>query len=112
LAKAQRVTRSQLVERLLRDALDPEEMAVKAFTNPQIMTAFGRAFSAPGVLRQMVEVLGEELQPEQLELFQNAMEELATGGSLTPAPPPVAAKPTPPAKRGSGPRAPVRRTKR
>lgn len=89
LAKAQGVTRSQLVNRLLREALDPEEMMVKAFTNPQIASAFGRAFSAPGMLRQMVEVLGEELRPEQLELFEQVMKDVgarATGEAAEPQP--------------------------
>ena len=77
LSHAQGISRSQLANRLLAESLVQEELAFRAFSSPTIVQAFGKVFSQPGMLRQMVEAMGEELSDDQLELFRQTFENLA-----------------------------------
>ena len=73
LADAKGVARSALIAELVQDGIDQAETTVKALTHPVLGPAMARAFSQPGVLRAMAAVIGQELEPEQLQLFKKAI---------------------------------------
>lgn len=73
LADAQAVPRSQLIETLIRQGIEDEEIAVRAVTNPVILNAFMGAFRDRAVVKAMASAVGDELSPEQLNLFRQAM---------------------------------------
>lgn len=91
LAKAKGESRSEAVERLLLDALDDEELAVRAITNPVIAQAILGAISQPEVMRAMLHAMREDLDADQLQLFSQAM--TAATDALTPARPQAATEP-------------------
>ena len=72
-AEALSLNRSQMLEQLVRDGIEEQETYARALSNPLIAKAFGAAITQPGVLRAMAAAMGEELQPEQLKLFERAM---------------------------------------
>jgi hypothetical protein len=70
-----------MTERLCRESIDQEETFIKATQSPILMQALARAFSAPGVLKQMAATVNDELTDEQLNLFQRAMGQLEAKAS-------------------------------
>lgn len=81
LAKSSKLSRSELIEQLCRDGMEDQEMMVKAFTNPVLVEAFGKAFANRDVLRAMTSTMGDELEDDQLELFTATMEKLVQGAA-------------------------------
>lgn len=73
LADAQRLSRSQLLERWILDAIEGESLAVKMMASPAVMSAMTAAFSRPEVIKQFGQAVNAELSSEQLELFNRAM---------------------------------------
>lgn len=82
-AKASQRSRSAMVEQLLRDGLDDAETAVKAFTNPVILEAFGQVFADRSVLRAMTEAVKSDMTSEQLDLFVQGVKGLAADAGLS-----------------------------
>lgn len=70
IASAKRQSRSAWFEQAARDAMDQEEAAVKFFSDPLLSGAFLKAFSQPGMLKNFAEVIGSDLEPDQLKLFE------------------------------------------
>ena len=91
IAKAKGESRSEAVERFLVDALDDEELTVRAMTNPVIAQAILGAMAQPNVMRAMMHAMREDLDDDQLELFSQAM--TAATDALTPARPQAATEP-------------------
>lgn len=73
LADAQRISRSMLIERVLRDHIESEKLNVKVAGNPVVMAAMMQAFSRPDVVKAIVAAVGEDLRDDQLELFHRAL---------------------------------------
>ena len=78
LAKARGISRSAMLCELVADVIGEEELFVKAANQPLLMQSLMRAFAQPGVLRQMAQVMGQDMSDEQLELFQRATSQLAS----------------------------------
>lgn len=85
IAAAQRLSRSTLIERLIRDGIEGEEIMVKAFANPLLRDTFVKMFGNKQVLKQMAGVLVDEgeVNADQLRLFGEAME-IAAGAKPAP----------------------------
>jgi hypothetical protein len=81
LAAAQRQTRAAVMERLLLDSLDQAELSVRALTDPLIGPALAGALAKPGVLRALMATLREDLKPEQMQMFGNALQALEVAGA-------------------------------
>ena len=73
LAAARDVSRSKLVEEMLLDQLGNSELHVAAMTNPTIVNALMGAMARPEVLRAMSSAMREDVDDEQLQLFQRAI---------------------------------------
>jgi len=82
LADVQGLPRSQLIEHLITQGINDEEIGVKAMTNPVVVNALMKSFRDPTVLRALANAVGEELSPDQLNLFRQAMS--AVDESLSP----------------------------
>ena len=91
LAKAKGESRSEAIEHLLLDALEDEELAVRAISNPVISQALLGAMAQPQVMRSMLHAMRSELSDDQLELFSKAM--TAATEAVTPARPQAATEP-------------------
>lgn len=77
LAKRSRLTRSALVERLLRDSLDQAESFIQFISDPIGGRAIVEAFGRPEVIRCFARALNEEIDPKQLKLFTDAIEHMS-----------------------------------
>ena len=77
LADAVGRSRSSYVEALLREAVDQESDTIKALQHPVLGPALVSAFRSRDVLKAMAEVIGDELKPEQLHLFREAMNHIS-----------------------------------
>lgn len=73
LADAQSLSRSQLLEKWMKQAVEQEKQAAAVLSNPVLLEGFAKAFSAPGILKEMAKALGDELSDEQLELFHRTL---------------------------------------
>lgn len=73
LADAKRMNRSKLVEEFIREGMREEQVMVKAAQTPYLMQALLKAFSDPKVIQLMGRVLGQELDPKDLVLFNQGM---------------------------------------
>lgn len=80
-AKAQGKSRSAWIQAACLDQLEQAEMFVKMVQQPELAKAFASAFASPGVIRQMAQVMGEELTDEQMDLFTSALDKLTEGES-------------------------------
>lgn len=78
-AKAQRKSRSAWIETACLDQLSQAEMFVKMTQQPELASAFARAFGDPSVMRRMAEVMGQELTDDQLDLFTVTLDKLTEG---------------------------------
>ena len=87
LAKVEGLSASALANRLLSDAVRERAASAKVLSNPVVMQAFGKAFSAPGVLSSMIEAIGQKLDDEQLRLFRDTLESVTRLGGDAPKPP-------------------------
>lgn len=76
LAGAKHETRSAMIEHLLRDAIDSEELLVRAMTDPIVAPAILGAMAQPEVLRAMTATMRQQLTDEQLQLFTKSMHAL------------------------------------
>jgi predicted transcriptional regulator len=83
-ARALALSRSRLLEQLVRDGIEEQETWARALANPLIAKALGLAIGQPGVLKAMAEAMGEELRPEQMELFKQAMQHVVSLGAGEP----------------------------
>lgn len=70
LADAVNQSRSAFIERCVRDAVEQEGDAIKAFQHPVLGPALIQAFSNREVLKGMAEVMGQDLTDQQLLLFR------------------------------------------
>lgn len=80
-AKAQRVSRSAWLEAAALSELDQAELFVKVSQQPELVRSLLSTFSHPGVLRQMVAAMGEEVSDEQMKLFADTLKAIAEGGA-------------------------------
>jgi hypothetical protein len=81
LADAQSLSRSQLVEQFIMRQLEQEEQNVKVLANPAVMRAMMQAFSDPAVLKGFAAAVGEQLEPQQLELFHRSLTNINAAAS-------------------------------
>lgn len=72
-ADAQRLSRSTLLETWILEKLDSEKLNVQLLANPAVFQAMVKAFGNPEVLKSMAQAVGQELKPEQLELFHRGI---------------------------------------
>ena len=72
LCKAQQVSRSVLIGRWCRDALDQEKNFVALLRMPGIAEQFGKIFADPAFLRNVASAMHEEVSDEQLKLFADS----------------------------------------
>lgn len=79
-ARGENLSRSQVVERALVEFLEREKMVAGVFRNDTVTSAFLKAFSEPGVLKQLAAAMQEEVSDDQLELFKRAVREVGEGG--------------------------------
>ena len=61
------VSRSQFVEGLLRTALSDADAAEKFMSDPNLTRVFYTAFAQPGVLRAMVDAMGDQITQDQTQ---------------------------------------------
>lgn len=73
IASARDLSRSKYIEQALESSITDDEVTVQALTDPVIGPAFMSAFAKPEVLRAMSATLKQDLNDEQLSLFQRAM---------------------------------------
>jgi predicted transcriptional regulator len=69
LAKATGLSRSAWVQQQIANAIDDEEMAVKALTDPLVAPALLGVFKDRDVMRGLANLMGEQLSDQQLQLF-------------------------------------------
>jgi hypothetical protein len=79
LAKIQKTSKSRLVEKFILQALDQEKHIAKVMCNPVLSAAICNAFANPSIINIMMRELGQELNPQQLELFRKAVGQLGKG---------------------------------
>jgi len=77
LAKLEGLSRSSMTAQLLLDALEQQEMAIKATSDPVLMNAIARVMTEPGMMRAMFSGLRSELTDDQFQLFSRYTEGLA-----------------------------------
>jgi hypothetical protein len=77
-ARASRLSRSELITDLVVIALDEAENLIKLTSDPVLMGALGKVLTDPGVVRNMVSGLRSELSDDQLDLFRDRMDMLTT----------------------------------
>jgi hypothetical protein len=75
-ARAENLSRSQVVERALVEFVERQKMVASVFRDDAVTAAFLKAFSEPGVLKRMSAAMQEEVSDDQLELFQRAVREV------------------------------------
>lgn len=80
LADAQGISTSALISKLCREGLENEGMMVAAFTNPLIRDSLMKAFGQPDVIRAMASSMSQQVDPRQLELFQQGLQMLNNYG--------------------------------
>ena len=80
LAKSLKENRSSVMGDLLADALEQNEAALKAASDPVLMGAFMRAMAEPGVMRGMAEAVRQDLTDDQLRMFTEAAEQIGHAG--------------------------------
>jgi metal-responsive CopG/Arc/MetJ family transcriptional regulator len=73
LADAKGMSRSRLVEAMLRDGIGDEHLMVKAAQSPVLMQALMKAFGSPEVLKQMAKVMGTKMSDTEVLEFQQGM---------------------------------------
>src|SRR5690349_18368923 len=73
LADAQGISRSSLVEKLIRDNIDQEGAVLKAFSNPALQKVFLKLFAQPDVLKELASAYVEPLSPDQVEQFHRTV---------------------------------------
>ncbi len=69
MAKLRDVARSVVVQEFISEAIDQQELTVKAMTDPLVSQALMQAFARPEVLRALGSVMREDLTDDQLSLF-------------------------------------------
>jgi hypothetical protein len=79
LADALGQSRSAFIARLVREGVESEGDAIRAFQHPVIGPALLKAFSDRDVLKGMADVMGEQLTDQQLLLFRQVMVNLVPG---------------------------------
>jgi len=75
-AAANEVSRSRQVELYIREGLEEGEFAAKAFANPAIMRAMGKALADRSVIKQIAAAMTSDSTPDQLKLFEQAIESM------------------------------------
>lgn len=74
LADAQGLSRSQLIERCVRDQIAGQTVAVQVMANPVLGPMLAGMFANPQFIKQFAAAIGDQLPAEQLPLFQRAMQ--------------------------------------
>ena len=69
LAEAQRVSRSALVEGMIRSGMDSERMSIRALANPVLKDVLLKVLQSPGVLKEMARAMVDPLSGEQIAEF-------------------------------------------
>jgi predicted transcriptional regulator len=77
LAKQMGESRSRMAASLLFDALDQQEMAIRATGDPVLMNAVARVMTEPGMMRAVFSGLRSELTEDQFQLFSRYTESVA-----------------------------------
>lgn len=101
LARAQGLSRSALLNRMIREYIEREGQAIALLSNPALAKVFAQAFGQPGVLDQLAAAIGDKLDSEQLELFHRSLRDSAQIASQAKAPP-IAGQVKPPLKGQKG----------
>jgi predicted transcriptional regulator len=99
LAAAKDDSISVVVEQLLGDAIEQEELTVKAVHDPVLGPAMMHAFTRPEVLRALLGVIREDVSDDQLKLFSATMSGVRAAASVGAKTGQPAAFPTPPPAR-------------
>lgn len=79
-AKSMRISRSAWLEHACLGELDQAELFVKLTQQPELMQTLLGTFGDRSVMRQMAEVMGDELTDAQMQLFTQAMKSLTEKG--------------------------------
>lgn len=76
LASAQNLSRSEYVEKLLREGIQGDELTVKVMTDPVLVPAMSKAFADPSVMRALLAVMREnkDVGQQELDFFLESME--------------------------------------
>lgn len=69
-AKALGMSRSAFMEDALEEALTEQEAFVSMMKSPILRDAFMSTFSRPEVMRQMLKIMAQDVDGDQLEMFQ------------------------------------------
>lgn len=75
LAESQNMSRSQLVQRVLQQAVEQERATVAILGHPVLGPMMTRLFGTPDFLKTLVEAMGQQLPAEQLPLFHKALQD-------------------------------------
>ncbi len=75
-ARASRLSRSELICDLVWSSLDEAENWMEVTSDPVLIAAIAKALTDPGVVRNMVSGLRSELADEQLDLFRTRMDRI------------------------------------
>lgn len=76
LSDAQNMTRSQFIERQIRNGIESEKTMVAFFANPKMATGFAKLFQDPDMLKSMGKAMQEEVTEKQLEQFSRGISTL------------------------------------
>lgn len=84
LADAQGRSRSDYMERCIRDQVRNESVTLKLLQDPVVGPAMVGAFSDPAVLRAMTDRVGEKLSDDELTLFHQALQQISQQATKPP----------------------------
>jgi hypothetical protein len=73
LADAQNLTRSQFIERQVRNGIEQEKTTVAMLANPELAKLVSKAFGTPEALRSFGKAMQEEVTEKHLELFNRGI---------------------------------------
>ena len=79
LADIAKRSRSAYIEQVLREHTEEQVESIRAFQHPVLGPALFQAFGSRDVLKAMSEVIGKQLDDNQLLLFRKTMESLTSG---------------------------------
>lgn len=82
LCKAQNLSRSQLMERWVREKVMGETQAVALMANPVVSELVVKTFGNPAFLEQLAKALGERLPENALPLFHEAVQGVARSAQI------------------------------
>lgn len=76
LADAFGKSRSQVVVECIEDSIGQQELASKVLRNPLLTQTLFKGLANPEVIRGMMRAMGQEADPKQLRMFQDAVQKV------------------------------------